>query len=71
MSDIKFRMSQWMDTSDDNAKEYPMLYGVQANMGNGWRHCHEDGEALIFDNMKEADKKIDELRLKSWEKSDE
>ena len=60
---MKYRISQWLDTSDDNAEEYPTLYGVQGNNGNGWQHCHSGGEPLIFKTSKEAKQKIDEIEL--------
>lgn len=59
---MKFRISQWLDTSDDNAEEYPTLYGVQANKGNGWQHCHNNGEPLIFKTIEETESKIAALR---------
>jgi len=59
---MKFRISQWLDTSDDNIEEYPTLYGIQANNGNGWQHCHMDGEPLIYSTLEEADKKIESLK---------
>lgn len=59
---MKYRISEWLDTSDDNAEEYPTLYGVQANCGDGWQHCHEDGEPLIFSTSEKAQAKILELK---------
>ena len=45
--EMKFRISQWLDTSNDDVTEYPILFGIQANNGNGWAHCHSNGEPLI------------------------
>ena len=59
---MKFRISQWLDTSDDNAEEYPTLYGVQANRGNGWQHCRKDREPLIFKTEEEAHLHVRALR---------
>jgi len=61
-NEMKYRISQWLDTSDDDAEEYPILYGIQANNGRGWCHSYEDGEPLIFKTAKEAQSKIEALR---------
>lgn len=59
---MKFRISQWLDTSDDEAEEYPIKYGVQAHQDGQWKHCHEDGEPLIYDTPEEAGTKMAELK---------
>ena len=59
---MKYRISQWLDTSDDNAEEYPILYGIQGNVGNGWQHCHMNGEPLIYSTHEEAANKIKSLK---------
>lgn len=62
---MKFRISTWLDTSNDDADEYPEKYGVQINTGSGrWLHCHEDGNPLIYDSAEDASKKIDELKAR-------
>jgi len=58
---MKFRVSQWLDTSDDNARTYPTVYGIQCNNGNGWQHVAEGGKALFFETAKAASEKITEL----------
>lgn len=59
---MKFRVSQWLDTSNKEAHEFPVVYGIQANNGNGWQHAAENGQALMFDTAKAAALKIKELR---------
>lgn len=60
---MKFRVSQWLDTSRDDVEEYPILYGIQANKedGSGWIHLAEDGEPMCFDTPGKAGEKIKEL----------
>jgi len=60
----KFRASQWLDTSDLNAKSLPMKYGIQVNIGdgNGWLHYAEKNTVLVFKSQGECGKKIDALR---------
>ena len=59
---MKFRITQWLDTSNMAADILPVLHGVQANNGGGWAHCHEDGKPLIYKSLEEASAKMDELR---------
>ncbi len=37
---MKFRVSQWLDTSDMDVNELPVVYGIQVNKvdGRGWHH---------------------------------
>ena len=58
---MRFRVSQWLDTSDDNAKTYPIVYGIQIKIGSKWQHVTENGEALIFKTAKEAGDKIEKI----------
>lgn len=61
---MKFRISQWLDTSDMDVNELPVVYGIQVNKGDGlgWHHLAIDGEAAIYGTMQEADDKLKELR---------
>lgn len=61
---MKFRVSEWLDTSDDNAKTYPTVYGIQCNIGNGWQHVSEEGKVLFFDTAKSASEKIADLQTR-------
>ena len=58
---MKYRINEWLDIGDD-VEEYRILFGVQANKGSGWQHCHEDGEPLIYGTLKQASDKIEELQ---------
>lgn len=59
---MKFRVSEWLDTSDDNAKTYPTVYGIQCYIGNGWKHLAAEGKILFFDTAKAASEKIADLQ---------
>jgi hypothetical protein len=58
---MRFRVSQWLDTIDDNAKTYPIVYGIQIKNGSKWQHVAENGEALIFKTAKAASDKIEKI----------
>jgi hypothetical protein len=58
---VSFRVSQWLDTSDDNAKTYPIVYGIQIKIGGKWQHVGENGEAWMFKTAKEANDKIEKM----------
>ena len=64
---MKYRVSQWLDTSRMDLEELPIKYGIQGNKeeGKGWQHMAEDGKALIFDSSDEAAAKIKELQAKA------
>jgi len=59
---MKFRVSQWVDTSNFDVEELPIRFGVQANKGDGWRHVAENGEPLLFETAEDAARKISKLR---------
>lgn len=61
---MKYRVSRWLDTSNLDAEELPVVYGIQANQGDGkgWVHVAESGEALFFDTPEAAGEKINELK---------
>lgn len=66
---MKYRVSQWLDTSDLNAKSVPIRYGVQAKEDGVWKHCHRDGDPLIFKTTNEAKACIAELESATQEQS--
>lgn len=63
---MKFRLSQWLDTSNKDAEEWPIMYGIQANKcdGKGWANVAEDGEPLLFNTPEAAGEKLKELRAR-------
>jgi len=63
---MKFRVSQWLDSSNLDVEEMPIVYGIQANKGNGngWVHVAKDGEPLFFDTPEAAGEKLDELKAR-------
>lgn len=62
---MKYRVSQWLDTSNLKVESLPIRYGVQANVDGEWKHCHRDGEALIFKTTNEAKACIAKLQMES------
>lgn len=60
----KYRTSQWLDTSEGSMaqEQATILYGVQANNGMGWLHCHRNGEPVLFKTLAEASAECDRLR---------
>ncbi|WP_353327603.1 hypothetical protein [Chitiniphilus shinanonensis] len=56
-----FRVSQWLDTSDDEAEQFPIVYGIQRNVGSRWVHCCEGSEPLFFETLDAASAKCDAL----------
>lgn len=61
---MKFRISQWLDMSDDEAEEYSIKYEIQVHQDKQWKHCHDDGKPLIYDTPEEAGTKMTELKEK-------
>ncbi|BBL69704.1 hypothetical protein [Methylogaea oryzae] len=61
---MKLRISQWLDTSDEDAENFPVVYGIQINNGDGkgWLHCHENEKPLWFDTPEAESAKIAEIR---------
>lgn len=58
----RYRISQWLDTSDENAESYPVVYGVQIYHSGKWRNCSEDGKPLFYSSAEGAQQKIKELK---------
>jgi len=61
---MKFRVSQWLDTSKLDAEEFPEKYGVQVKVNGRWIHVSNDDGILIFDSSNEAAAKKAELEQK-------
>lgn len=63
---MRFRMTQWLDNSDE-AMAQPnatILYGVQAKHPEwpSWRHCHVNGEPMVYPTREEASAAIAKLK---------
>jgi hypothetical protein len=52
-----FRRSAWLDTRTNTPQ-----YGIEANIGNGWKDCCADGKAVLFSTEWERDVKLTELQ---------
>ena len=63
---MKFRISQWLDTSNFDVEELPVVYGIQANKddGKGWRNVAADGVPMFFDTLEAAGEKMEDLKAK-------
>lgn len=58
----KYRISQFLDTSDDTAESYPILYGVQVYHNGKWHNCCEGSTPLLYSEVEQAAAKIAELK---------
>lgn len=68
---MEIRISQWLDTSKIDTDECPTMFGIQVNKkdGTGWHHVSQNGEALFFETVYEAGKKMDELKDRLLQKA--